>query len=245
MRALTAEELLAIWELGESQPPGQRALTLLAAACDDDAPAGQLAQLSIGQRDVCLLALRERTFGPQLASMTACPACGELLEFGINAAAIRAAPVFQPPGTFDLEHADYAVQFRLPNSHDLANLDLSADVQLNRQRLFKRCVLTSRHAGEEISAEELPPGVVAAVSEQMAQADPNADVQIALTCSRCAHHWQAPFDILSCFWSEINAWAIRLLHEVHTLASVYGWREVDILSMSPKRRQTYLELVNP
>ena len=50
-------------------------------------------------------------------------------------------------------------------------------------------------------------------------------------------------DIASFVWSEIHAWAIRLLHDVHALALAYGWREVDILTMSPWRRQAYLELI--
>jgi hypothetical protein len=67
---------MTVWELGTSQPAGQRALALLAAACVDEEQPGRLAQFSIGQRDACLLTLRERTFGPQLASLAACPSCG-------------------------------------------------------------------------------------------------------------------------------------------------------------------------
>jgi len=51
------------------------------------------------------------------------------------------------------------------------------------------------------------------------------------------------FDIASFFWAEICVQAKRLLREVHTLARAYGWREMDILSMSPARRQFYLEMV--
>jgi hypothetical protein len=49
--------------------------------------------------------------------------------------------------------------------------------------------------------------------------------------------------VVAYFWSEINAWAYRLLGEVHSLASAYGWREEDILAMSPWRRHVYLEMV--
>ena len=35
----------------------------------------------------------------------------------------------------------------------------------------------------------------------------------------------------------------RLLRQVHTLAMAYGWREIDILSMSALRRQVYLEML--
>ena len=36
--------------------------------------------------------------------------------------------------------------------------------------------------------------------------------------------------------------ATRLLGEVHTLARAYHWREAEILAMSSRRRQAYLEL---
>ena len=40
-----------------------------------------------------------------------------------------------------------------------------------------------------------------------------------------------------------TAWAVRLLGEVHELASAYGWREHDVLALSPWRRQAYLQMV--
>ena len=44
-------------------------------------------------------------------------------------------------------------------------------------------------------------------------------------------------------WSEIHAWARQLLRDVHALARAYGWREADILALSPTRRGIYLELL--
>jgi hypothetical protein len=77
----------------------------------------------------------------------------------------------------------------------------------------------------------------------MAEADPLADIQIAISCPACAQGWRAAFDILTFLWSEIEAWAWRMLSDVHTLASAYGWCERDILALSPTRRQFYLEMV--
>ena len=51
------------------------------------------------------------------------------------------------------------------------------------------------------------------------------------------------FDIVSFFWAEIDAWARRVLREVNVLARAYGWRESDILALSPVRRQIYLSMV--
>ena len=64
-----------------------------------------------------------------------------------------------------------------------------------------------------------------------------------LSCPSCDHRWQMAFDILYFFWSEINAWASRIMQEVHVLARAYGWRENEILGMSPWRRQRYLKML--
>lgn len=244
MRALSAGELLTVWEHGVNQRPSQRALSLLAVACADDTPSDRVAHFSIGQRDQHLLRLRERIFGPRLAAISACPACREVLEFEVNAADIRVTPTLEPAATIDLAHAGYDMQFRLPNALDLATVDPGADQLTNSQHLLRRCLTSARRDGVETPAEELPAEIVAAVSERMAEADPQADVQLDLACPQCEHRWHTPLDIVSFFWSEINAWALRLLNDVHALASAYGWREADILAMTPTRRQAYLELIH-
>jgi hypothetical protein len=249
MRSLSAAELLNVWERGLTQSPMQRALALIAVACADT-PADTLTQLSIGQRDAHLLTLREWAFGSQIAGIAACPGCGERLEMTFDVSEIRAPPPL--PGsngaseeveTFALSIAAYALSFRLPNSRDLSAIADQTDTAARRRQLFERCVLSAQRDSVNVSVAELPGDVVAAIIERMAEADPQADVQIALTCPVCAHQWQATFDILSFFWQEINDWAQRILREVHTLASAYGWREADILALSPRRRQFYLDMV--
>ena len=79
-------------------------------------------------------------------------------------------------------------------------------------------------------------------AELLQQADPQADLQLALRCPDCGHEWQPPFDIARFLWQELHGWALHLLREVDTLAQAYHWAEADILAMSPRRRQAYLEL---
>ena len=243
MRALSAAEFLDVWEHGLTQSPAQRALTLLALACTETS-VEQLGQFSIGQRDASLLALREQTFGSQLASITICPACAEQLQFHVSTADIRPTSLkAELAAPLHLTHADYHVEFRLPTSLDLASLDPATDLETNRQHLLQRCVIASRREGMEIAAAELPAEVGTAIAQRMAAADPQADVQLALACPKCQHAWKAPLDIVSYFWTEIDAWAGRLLREIHALASAYGWREAEVLALSPWRRQVYLELI--
>jgi len=238
MRPLTAEELLDAWERGLAEPPVQRALTLLVAACPETLPEA-LARESVGRRDGRLLTLREWTFGPRLVSLAACPGCGERLETAFEVADIRVPEAGDGAETLSLSAAGCELTFRLPNSLDLATLRAGEDLEAARRRLLGRCLL-----GEQAAAvEELPAEALQAVADRMAEADPQGDVQLALQCPACGHAWRAAFDIVSYLWTEVDAWARVLLHEIHVLASAYGWREPDILALSPWRRRSYLELI--
>jgi hypothetical protein len=249
MRALSAAELLEVWEQGIDQTPVQRAMALLSPACPERSP-DALARLSIGQRDADLLTLRERTFGSRLLSLATCPVCGKRLELTFDVADIQSPSLSQGGGGGE-SHADplslpvdgYGVQFRLPNSLDLEAVAGCGDASAVRQALLQRCLLSVRHGDGEVDGERLPAAVEEAVVEAMARADPQADVVLDLSCPACDHRWQAMFDIASFFWTELDAWARRTLREVHLLASAYGWREAEILALSPWRRQVYLEMV--
>ena len=75
-------------------------------------------------------------------------------------------------------------------------------------------------------------------------ASPGAMPGQILNCPTCGNQWQLFFDIAAFLWLKIEMQARRLLREVHTLARAYGWREADILALSPWRRQAYLEMIN-
>ncbi len=239
MRALSASELLSVWEHGLAQSPIERALTLLAAADPESAP-DDMARLSIGQRDAQLLTLREWMFGSQLVSLANCPECGEQLELAFDVSDIRAGQTDQ--GQALASAAGYEVDMRLPNSLDLAAIASHNSTEA-RRLLLDRCIVRLQREGADAPLDRLPEDVKTAISEQMALADPQANVELALACPACSHQWQAVFDIATFFWSEINAWAIRLLREVHAIASAYGWREADIVALSPMRRQLYLDMI--
>jgi hypothetical protein len=137
----------------------------------------------------------------------------------------------------------YEVGFRLPNSRDLMIAGEGMDVETVRVALLQRCLLSARHQGEEVTRDRLPETVVEAVEEEMLKLDAQANVQVELQCPSCRREWTSAFDVLAFFWSELDAWAQRVLVEVHQLASAYGWSERDILAMNPVRRNLYLDLV--
>lgn len=244
MRALSATKLLDAWERGFARSPAQRGLLLLSLACEEISP-GEVAALTAGERDARLLALREQTFGSLFASVTSCPACHAKLEFHVEADELRVASAKKKCATVELKEAGYVVEFRLPTSADLAELDPATDLETNRKRLLRRCLSQARRAGKKIPATRLPKKLEAAVIRRMEEADPQADVQLAFACPQCRGTWQTSFDIISYFWKEISAWAGRLLREVNWLASAYGWTEAEVLGLTAWRRQAYLELIEP
>lgn len=241
MRPLSARELLDIWETGARQPLAQRALWLLSAA-QPDTSYEALAQLPIGQRDAQLLTLREWLFGTQLVSVARCPQCGERLQLTLSTTDLYVA-VGASLNAASLTINRYSIRYRLPNSTDLLVLDNCESVGAGRQLLLSRCIQTVRCDDIDQTIEALPNDVVEVIAAQMAQDDPQADVQFDLSCPACRHHWLAAFDVMAFLWNEIDTWARRVLRDVHGLASAYGWSEADILSMSAARRQGYLELI--
>ncbi|MBF2065977.1 MAG: phage baseplate protein [Calothrix sp. C42_A2020_038] len=242
-------ELVSVWEWGLTKHPVQRALKLLTTAFPQT-PLDTLAQLSIGQRDAYLLTLRELVFGPKLVSLASCPHCGERLELAFDVADIMVEGMHLLPEpklqeTFSVDVGDCQVQFRLPNSLDIADLVSHNNIADSEQFLLERCVLAvhnhCKQTTDELRADI--PSIRDAIVRHMAEVDPQADMQFNLVCPSCNHQWQVLFDILLFFWQEIDAWAYRILREVHTLASAYGWHEADILGMNPHRRQFYLQLI--
>jgi hypothetical protein len=236
-----AADLLSAWERGGAASPAERALVLLSTGYPD-VPAEAIAGWTVGRRDAALFALREGLFGPRLSALASCPQCSEPLEMEFTAADVSVDDLPEQPATRSLTLADYRVTYRLPTAGDLALLAQRVDRVAAERWLLARCVLEAHLPDGNAPVADLPDGVLEAVADDMATADPQADVELALSCPACAHHWQAPFDIVSFMWREVEAWARRTLAEVATLATAFGWSERDILAMTPWRRRQYLEL---
>lgn len=227
--------------------PAEKALHLLRMAYPDVTP-GALARLTVGQRDLCLIKLREQTFGTHLTGVADCPGCSERVELDFdsrdivdNGAVLPELQEETSSHSYQLDLPGWELSFRLPTNEDM--LGLPRDNSLPQKYLLKTCLIEARHDGEDVLTDDLPAEVVTAIAEKMVKEDPYLNITLALKCPACGHEWKMIFDIVSYFMSEINTWAARLLRQVHRLATAYGWRETDILSMSAWRRQHYLELI--
>ncbi len=223
----TPAALLDLWERGGQLSPTRRALALLAAVDGRD-----WAQRGVGERDAALLILRERLFGSHIAAVVGCPECAERQELSFSVGDVRAPATDDHELRVTVEGVELTLH--LPTSADLERAAATGDVEQAVAQLLRACVPGAPGAVSAAALER--------IEERLAQVDPQADVTLAVRCDACGTAWAAPFDIAAYLWAELDAWAWRLLADVHRLACAYGWSEADVLALSPRRRGIYLQL---
>ncbi|MGV9264241.1 hypothetical protein ACWDRR_06200 [Kitasatospora sp. NPDC003701] len=232
---LTEAGLLAVWEAGRGKDAVRRALVLAAAGGADPST---VADLAVGTCGELVLALRERCFGPTFPCAVTCPSCHEELELELSADDVRAGGA---DGERRLRVEGFEIEFRLITGRDL--LAVGAGTPDARRALLGRVLTSAVAHGERVGPEGLPDAVLDALAGALSAQDPQADVRLELDCVACGHAWASPFDATAHLWAELDAYARRLVHDVHVLASAYGWSEDEVLAIGPARRQCYLELV--
>jgi hypothetical protein len=235
--ALAGGRLLDAWEEGSvAGDAAVRPLHLLRAV-EPERSLEELGAEPLGRRDARLGALRRRIIGPVVEATTQCPSCTEPVETSFDVDDLW--PAEDVVAEVDVAVDGFSVACRPITTADLAAVRTADDVEA---ALFARCVVRASRDGHPVAPHALPPSVRAEVEASLADADPCADVVLALVCPACDTAWSAPFDLASFLWEEVDHAARRLLAEVDVLARAYGWREPDILALSPWRRRRYLEL---
>jgi hypothetical protein len=234
MLALSDSEILRLWETGARRHPLDRALLILGAA-EADTPYERLADWPLGRRNEAVAQLRASCFGDAVRAWLSCPVCAEKLEFELDGRLLAGAA--DRHGARDVPIVVNGRSFRLPTSRDLAAAARESDPLQASMRLAESCCLEAQAPAtwSEAELEEL--------GQALALADPHAEIRLPLQCPGCGHAWEETLDIASFTWEEIEARARRLLFDVHTLASAYGWTEAEILSLGSGRRALYLEMV--
>lgn len=235
MPALSAAQLLSVWEHGARRHPLDRALLLFAVAEPGLAP-DALADAPLGACNAALMRLRRDCFGAAIPAWTDCPTCGERMSFELDLAQLPAmTPV---PDVVEIE----GHRFRCPGARQLAALADFPDAAEAARQLLLGCVAGDAHLpADNAMLEQL----LVHAEHAIEAADPWADLAVDYQCPACGHAGEAAFDIASYLWEEIEAHAGRLLDEVHLLASSYGWREDEILALGDLRRAAYLARVTP
>jgi hypothetical protein len=235
--APTGGDLLAAWERAATLPPADRALSLLQIYD----PGSEVETLSVGQADALLFRLRRQLFGDALDAEVNCPSCGERVSTSLSL--IDVSPPLQDVPT-DIQTIAGPHRLRL---RPVTNADLSALTALGpgvtERDVVGRCLITAvDDTGQLLTIDELPDEILAAALHDLWTADPGANVVLGITCV-CGAEWADVLEIRTLVWTDVEDWATNLLHEIHVLASTYGWAESDILEMSAWRRAWYREAI--
>jgi hypothetical protein len=240
MRRLSQADLLALWESGRTLHPLDQALFAVNAALPETGHE-KVADWPLGHRNRALAQLRCACFGTTLRGWTSCRQCEERLEIELDCGALAET---QMPQRDELVVVK-GCAFRLPTSRDLARIAGEQDPREAAFRLLERCMVESpaKPEGQGSAASEWTEEDLDAIGEKMALADPLAEIMLHFDCPACGVSFDESLDLPAFLWTEIEGRAKRLLLEVHTLASAYGWSEAEILSLSAVRREFYLEMV--
>ena len=243
MVMLAENDLMAVWEQAWSGSPTQQAIALLQMTTPST-PVDDLLRLPIGTRDAVLLDLREALFGQKLSMLVDCPSCQEHVELELSIPQLRMeAALSAVDGLFPFQSDDLQIRFRVPDSRDLLFIGRLNDPDERRAELLNRCIVSAVSNATTISVCDVSEKNINGLLQAMDAADPQANVEVPVTCPSCRHQWNALFDIVSFLWSELDTWAQRTLNEIHLLASAYGWSEEQILKLSPVRRQLYVSMI--
>jgi hypothetical protein len=225
--------VLDLWEAGLPRTPAARAVLLLEAAGEADAGGW-----AVGRSHLALLAAYCDT-GRGLEALADCPECGAALDVAVDPGALTGGGA----ESVTVADGEYAVTARPPTLGDLEGLSPTDYMESLRRQLLARCVVEATVSGEAVPTDELPGHVVDRVEAALDEADPAADLQLALACPECEATWSDSLDPLVFAWSAVEGAARRLATDVHTLAHAYGWSEQEILALSPFRRHLYLSAV--
>lgn len=199
-------------------------------------------QLSVGDRQALLLAVRQATFGPRVAAVLTCPwrDCDRRMniDFAIPDIPVTAAdhwPASHRLSLTDPSGAHTDVEFRLPTGADQEAIGdlVRADPLAALEALLARCVTG-------VAPETLSPHDRADIEQAMRAAACGPLLSLDATCPECGRGFTVPFDIQDFFFGEVAGTPDLLLREVHYLALHYHWTEGEILDLPRDRRQRYL-----
>ncbi|MFC4527104.1 hypothetical protein ISN76_10400 [Dyella halodurans] len=238
MLPLSGERLLAACEQAHGESAMLRAITLLAAVLPE-CGREQVLQWPIAQRNRLLLQLHRISFGPSLDGYAACTQCGTGMELHLAVAdVLDDIDESRVPTGLEWLEADQPRSMRQATSADLLAAAQAPSEAIAEERLLLRCM-----GMDESSAPTLPADAMQAARVRFEQLHAASQLHCVMHCPECDHEAAWELDPVHFVWREARRAAGRLLNDVHMLALNYGWSEADIVSMNPRRRETYLELL--
>lgn len=198
---------------------------------------GDAGKLSAPDRDCLLAAVYRQTYGSRIESTKRCQHCGIPFDLDFSLDALQATLMqtrnnavaeSEGDGVFRLPDGR---RFRLPTGEDeLAVSELSPEQA--QSALLARCMMNDDSSNDSD-----------AIQNAMQEQAPLVDLQLDAVCPECDYRQTVHFDIQSYLLTAIQQERNRFIHEVHRLASTYGWSLGEIMGLTRNRRRTLVSLV--
>jgi hypothetical protein len=244
LRGLTGRDQGFLQDEAASLPPAQWATALLArlvmsAAGEPPLGPDTIGKLAEGDREALLLHLCRGLLGERLSCVLRCPHCRESINLDLHVPELLVPPVSCPAEEYSLAVAGYDLVLRPVAGRDLeAASDAAAAAAASL--LLRRCV---KEASPPLPEPPIPPELAAALSEELARLDPQADLLLDVQCPACGVGFSMPFDAGDVLRQELSRRGRDHEEEVHALAFYYHWNEESILALPLHRRRRYVEMI--
>lgn len=239
LRPLTGEDEMGL-EPDEPSAGNLLLARLLVASSEASADAGGgahgVAGLSVADRDRLLAALYRAQFGDRVEGVTRCGACAEGFEFGFSLGELidsldAGRRRVRDPDTDGYYRLRDGTRFRVPTVRDL---EACATVPAGTaaRALLERCL-----------ADPSRPFRRRAVESAMERIAPVLSVDVQAACPHCGRAQKVAFSLEDFLLRSLARERRFLTHEIHRLASAYGWSLGDILRMSREDRRSLVRRV--
>jgi hypothetical protein len=256
LRPITGEDEAFLLDAGPSMFPAQWVTALLARCLValgtlDHINEDIVRSLGVGDREALLLHLRRLTFGDRMQCVLTCPfpECKEKMDLDLNVRDLLLQPYSQN-GEWHLARLNdnghvYDVRFRLPTGADQEAVSGLAQTDLNAasSMLLRNCIGgIAREDGSTV--EVISQSLETQLSSMMSDLDPQAELMLNMICPACSKNFSVIFDTASYLSKEMASHMEHIYREVHMLAFYYHWSESDIMAMTQKKRERYLDLLD-
>lgn len=248
LRPVNGRDEIFLRQVAETLSPAAVSTALLARCVQRMGPCVEVTpdfarSLSVGDREALLLHLRRLSLGESISCVVTCPGedCGERLDATVSVGDLLVEPYEERPAvhekTLSADGGTATVRFRLPTGADQeAVADRNAtDPRAAADMLLERCLEDGR--------DGLSSALRAELSRVMAELDPQADLNLQLTCPECGQEFPARLDAGTFLVRELTGHDDWLHREVHLLALCYQWSRSAILAMPRMDRQRHVQLL--
>ena len=197
---------------------------------------GGASELIAHDRDRLLASVYVRNFGLTVESTVNCTACDEAFDLSFNLKELEddivsdgAEIEAEEDGSFRLPSG---LQFRLPRGEDEISVQ-ALPIDEAAAALLRKCLADGGKLNGE--GEELQLAMEAIA--------PVMDLALSASCPECGHIENMQFDLQHYLLTLLLQARERLLHEIHRLATAYGWGLNEILGLPRSQRQLLVRLV--